>query len=147
MELNFAGLPVTVAGQRKKGDAMKRLMILCAASLLALVLAAPAVAEQHDHDHEVPEHPHAMLLDFELIDDGGTPFDPTDDVVSFDRCIDLANNGALPLQSHHHSLHTGTAGFGDPSVGITRAGHLVLPLHPFPNAPFADCAEIEAFVS
>lgn len=124
---------------------MKRLMILCSVLLLALAMASPAVADGHDHDHEVPEHPHAMLLDFELVEGGDTP-DPSDDVVTFDRCVDLANNRALPLEAHHHSVHTGTAGIGDPDVGLTRAGHAVVPLQPFPGLPFEDCADIEAFV-
>lgn len=128
---------------------MKRLMVLFSALLLAVATASPAVAGGHDHDHDdVPEHPHALLLDFELVAGGDTPSDPSDDVVTFDRCIDLANNRALPLQAHHHSVHRGTAGFGDPSAGLTRAGHLVIPLPPHPEAlPFEDCAEIEAFVA
>ena len=126
-----------------------RLTALLSALLLVLGLASgTAQADDHDHDHEVPEHPHVMLLDFELIDDGGTPMNPLDDVVDFHRCIDLANNRPLPLAAHHHSLHTGTAGFGDPAVGVTRAGHVVLPLQPYPfGLPFADCAAIEAFAS
>lgn len=128
---------------------MRRLTALVSTVLLALALAVgPALAHEggnHDGD-EVPEHPHAMLLNFEL-DDGGTPEDPSDDTVTFDRCIDLANGQELPLQAHHHSLHQGTVGAGDPSVGITRAGHLVVPLQPFPQSPFADCEDIEEFIS
>lgn len=124
-----------------EGQGMTRLTALLSALLLAIgLMAGSALAHEH-----VPEHPHAMLHNFEVVDDGGTPNDPSDDVIAFDRCIDLANNQALPLEAHHHSLHTGTAGFGDVSVGITRAGHIVVPLEPYPFSPFEDCAEIEAF--
>lgn len=126
---------------------MRRITALLAVALLALAMTAvPGLADEHDHDHEVPEHPHVMLHDFRIIDDGGT-LTPLDDVVEFDRCIDLADNRPLPLEAHHHSLHTGTAGFGNPDVGITRAGHVVLPLQPYPGLPFEDCEDIEAFAS
>lgn len=125
---------------------MKRLTAVLTTMLFAVaLLAGPAAADQHDHD--VPEHPHAMLIDFELIDDGGTPLDPFDDVVDFHRCIDLAANQSLPLQAHHHHIHTGTAGAGDPSVGLTAAGHFVMPLQPYGPFPFEDCADIEALAA
>lgn len=89
-----------------------------------------------------------MLINFEFVDDGGTPNDPSDDTVTFDRCIDLANERKLPLEAHHHSLHQGTAGVGELSVGITRAGHAVMPLDPFPTPfGFEDCEDIEEFAS
>lgn len=124
---------------------MRRLMILCAALLLVVAMASPATAGRHDHDHEVPEHPHVLLVNFELIDTGPTD-SPFDDEVAFTRCVDLANNQRLPLPAHHHSLHTGTAGFGDLTVGVTRAGHAVLPLQPYEmGLPFEDCTQIEQF--
>lgn len=124
---------------------MRKLIALISSMFLVLALMTlPATAEEDDHDHDLPEHPHALLLNFEVVDDGGTPGDPSDDVIAFDRCIDLAANRALPLTAHHESLHRGTAGFGDPTVGITRAGHIVVPLKPHPLSPFEDCAHIES---
>lgn len=120
----------------------KWLVSMCSAILVAVGAVAPAVATEHDHD--VPEHPHVMLTNFEVVD-VGDPSTPMDDEVAFDQCIDLAGGNAIPLEAHHHSLHTGTAGFGDPSVGITRAGHVVVPLEPYPGGlPFDGCDEIEA---
>ncbi len=127
---------------------MRRFAALLAVALLMLAMTAvPGLAGEHNHEHDVPEHPHVMLHNFEVID-LGDPDTALDDVVEFDRCIDLADNRPLPLEAHHHSLHTGTAGFGNPDVGITRAGHVVIPLQPFPGGlPFEDCEDVEAFAS
>lgn len=121
---------------------MRRITVPLAVMLLALALTAgQALAEGHEHDHEVPQHPHVLLLNFQVTG-------PALDDVEFDRCIDLAANQALPLNAHHHSVHTGTAGFGNPDVGLTKAGHVVVPLQPFPGAlPFEDCADILEFLS
>lgn len=122
---------------------MKRIMAIVAGIALALaLLGGSALAEEHDHDHgDLPEHPHVLLLHFEVTG-------PDLDDVEFSRCIDLAGNRALPLNAHHHSVHTGTAGFGNPDVGLTKAGHVVVPLQPFPEAlPFENCADIEDFLS
>lgn len=117
---------------------MRKTTALVAATLLILALmVGSALAGEGGHDHELPRHPHAMLHNFQIVE--GQP--------TFDRCVDLADNRALPLEAHHHSLHTGTAGFGDLDVGITKAGHIVVPLQPFPGSPFADCADIEAFLA
>ena len=83
-------------------------------------------------EHEVPPHAHGLLPDFE--------FDPTTGVPSFSRCIDVAATQRLPPNSHHESIHTGTAGYEDLEVGTTRAGHGVIPL--LPLTPFANCDEV-----
>ncbi len=119
---------------------MRKLIALISSMLLLVALMAlPSAAAEHEHDHDVPEHPHVLLLNFE--------FNPDDGSVDFDRCIDLAANRELPLNAHHHSVHVGTAGFGDPSVGLTRAGHAVVPMQPFPESPFEDCEDVVAFAN
>lgn len=124
---------------------MRRIMAVVTGLVMALALTGgAALAEEHDHDHDhedLPKHPHVLLLHFEVTG-------PELDDVEFSRCIDLADNRALPLNAHHESLHVGTAGFGNPDVGVTKAGHVVVPLQPFPGAlPFENCADIEEFLS
>ena len=92
---------------------MRRTTTLVAAVLLMLgMVAGPAAA---DHD-PLPEHSHVLLLHVQETDEG----------LTYRKCVDLA--GGNPNDAHHHSVHTGTAGFGDPARGITRAGHIAIPL-------------------
>ncbi len=58
-------------------------------------------------------------------------------LVGFRKCVDVANNRAVPLNAHHDGIHTGTAG-----AALQGAGHAVVPGAPL--TPWADCAEFEA---
>ena len=117
---------------------MKR--ILTTLAILSLfTLGLMGVAGAHEH---IPEHPHAMLKNVQLNGEG--------DLSGFDDCFELANGRALPLEAHHHSLHTGTPGVYEPLKGMTRtvltqdnpSGHAVIPLAPYSG--FEDCEAIEA---
>lgn len=94
---------------------------------LALVLGLGATAVFAE---ELPEHPHALVLGVVLDETGEFP-------VSVRKCVDLAGNRALKLQSHHAHLHTGKAGEAQWS-----AGNAVVPLAPL--TPWANCAELLA---
>ena len=111
---------------------MKR--ILTASLMVAIGLTAGITSAQADED--VPLHAHGLLLNLEF-DETGMP--------SFSKCIDLAANNRLPLNSHHDGVHTGTAGYANLEVGITRAGHGVIPFSPL--SPFDDCAAVMAAFS
>ncbi len=56
--------------------------------------------------------------------------------VTYRKCVDLANNQALPLHVHHEKLHFGRAG----EALRTNAGHFVVPTAPFSH--FRDCAHL-----
>lgn len=90
-----------------------RMITLAAAVLLMLAMVAGPAAADHD---PTPEHSHVLLLHVQETSEG----------LTYRKCVDLA--GGNPNDAHHHSVHTGTAGFGDPSRGITRAGHIAIPL-------------------
>lgn len=90
-------------------------------------------AQANNHEQEPPLHAHALLLDIEFGE-----FGPE----SYSKCVDVAGNRKLPLNAHHEGIHTGTAGWGNVEVGITRAGHGVAPLYPL--TPFANCEELVA---
>lgn len=104
---------------------MKRaLLVLGLVMIMALGVGA-AVADEHP-----PEHPHALVLGVVLDDSGEVP-------VSVRKCVDLAANRALPLNSHHAHSHTGRAG-----EALWGAGNAVVPLAPL--TPWANCAELLA---
>lgn len=101
---------------------MRRLAVLMA--LLALV----AVAFPVTADEEFERHPHMLLQrpEIGLID--GVPH-----LVDYRKCVDLADNGSVPLHAHHERLHFGTSGVSFDG----SSGHVVIPGAPFP-APFFD---------
>jgi hypothetical protein len=102
---------------------MKRKIMLLTALVIMLGMTAVPVAA---HEH-VPPHGHMLIL--------GIQFDETGEPVSYQKCVDLANNRALPLHAHHETVHTGTAG-----EALFNAGHVVVPTSPL--TPFADCAHL-----
>ena len=109
-------------------------VLLLAAALLLGVLALPASADDH-----LPDHGHVLLLhaDFEPNPDfpeEGPPFI----LHGFEKCVELANARKMPAQ--HDNLHFGTAG----QMLLTKAGHMIVPLAPFPGVPFESCADLEA---
>lgn len=109
---------------------MRRTTVLLTVLLLALGTTAGAASAGNHEEHELPRHPHVKLLHVELTEDG----------VTYERCVDLAANQKLPLDAHHHSLHMGTAGH----ALFENAGHLVVPMKPFPFLPFdwEECADL-----
>jgi hypothetical protein len=111
---------------------VKRTLRTAAALVFVVGLSAvPALSQ------EFPEHPHMLILDLEL-DEQGEP-------VGFRKCIDLAANQALPLNAHHEHVHFGTAG----EALFEHAGHVVVPAAPFPDPeeplPWSNCEELIAF--
>ena len=123
---------------------MKRLgLFLVLLGIVALAaVAIPATAAEHEHEHELDPHPHMLVQRPEIGLIGGVPH-----LVGFRKCVDLANNRALPLQSHHHHIHTGGTGV---SIG-GEAGHAVVPAAPFPSPlyeplPWSNCADFEALL-
>lgn len=108
---------------------MRRLSALLAAMLFLLgLMAGPTLAQP-------PEHGHALLLQVEF---DGPP--APGNLEGFDRCVELANGQALPLNAHHQQVHQGTAG----EMLFTKAGHLVVPLAPLSD--FGSCEDIEALL-
>jgi hypothetical protein len=96
---------------------------LLALSLVGALAVAPAVVGANE---EVPLHGHMLILGVEFGPEGPT----------YKKCIDLANNRALPLNAHHDHLHTGTAG----QALFTHAGHLAVPTAPLSD--IEDCAHL-----
>ena len=101
---------------------MKRTMTLLAALALMLGLFAGVASA----DEELPEHGHMLLQGVQ-----GTP-----EAFTYRKCVDLANNQALPLHVHHATLHTGTAG----EALFANAGHVAFPTAPL--TPIRDCAHL-----
>ena len=73
-----------------------------------------------------PPHGHMLILGIEFGPGG----------VTYEKCVDLANNQALPLHAHHEALHIGKGG----EQLFVNAGHLVVPTAPF--IPIRDCAHL-----
>ena len=116
---------------------MRRLPLVFA--LMALVapvaVALPATAEEH-----LDPHPHILLQRPELGLIDGASY-----LISVRKCVDLANNQALPLNSHHDHIH-----FGDTGVSFGgEASHAVIPAS-FPTVVhpllWSNCAEFEAIL-
>lgn len=105
----------------------KKLAAVIAATGLMFATVTTAQADEH-----IPEHPHVMVTGVELGEFG--------EPISYRKCHELAAGKALPLNAHHESIHTGTAGFGNPDVGVTRAGNFVIPLAPF--SPYENCEDV-----
>lgn len=105
---------------------MKRTTVLLSVLLLALgMMGGSALANGQDG---LPEHPHVKLLHVELTEDGAT----------YERCVDLAGNKALPLNAHHEAVHFGTAG----QMLFEKAGHAIVPMAPFPGIPWTGCDDL-----
>jgi hypothetical protein len=108
---------------------MKRTGVIVSVMLMIVALALPAVGQE-----EIPPHGHVKLLHADV-----EGFGPGTVIHSYAKCIDLAAEQALPLNSHHDRVHFGQAG-----VALRQAGHLIIPTLPF--GPIADCAELEALI-
>jgi hypothetical protein len=107
---------------------MKKALIIALTLVFVFGLfTGPALSQ------ELPEHPHVLVLGLEL-DEQGEP-------VGFRKCIDLAANQPLPLNSQHQHVHFGTAG----EALFDRAGNVVAPTAPFPEIPWSNCEELIAF--
>ena len=118
---------------------MKRSGLLLALMGL-LVLVAVAIPARAD-EHEIDPHPHMLLQRpvIGLIDDWPH-------MIEVRKCVDLASNRALPLNSHHEHIHFADAGI---SFG-GEAGHAVIPAGHFPTEddplPWANCEEFLAIL-
>jgi hypothetical protein len=97
--------------------------------VLALGMMAGASAAEEEHG-DPPEHGHIRLLH---ATGTGPGVGPGTEVLSYRKCIDLANGKALPMQAHHHTVHTGRAG-----QALRGAGHLTIPTAPL--TPIMNCA-------
>jgi hypothetical protein len=110
---------------------MRRYLLLVALAALLVVGASPAASQTW------VEHPHMLLI--------GIEFDEHDNP-SWQKCVDLAANRSLRLNSHHDHVHTGTAGV----MLSERAGHMVVPggqlFEGEDPLPWSNCAELAAFV-
>ncbi len=79
---------------------------------------------------EPPPHGHMLILGLEFGPEGPT----------YRKCVDLANNQALPLHAHHETVHRGTAG----EALFNHAGHAAVPTAPY--SPFLNCAHLAEFL-
>jgi hypothetical protein len=116
-QMNARAITINMLKISKGVHAMKRSVLIVAllVLLVLVVVAIPAAAEE-----EIPPHPH-MLLQRPEIDFA------TFTLVGVKQCVDLASNQALPLNSHHEHIHTGSTGV---SFGGGESGHLVFPAAP-----------------
>ncbi len=101
---------------------MKRTITLFAALALMMGLFVGVAGV----NAEPPPHGHMLILGLEFGPEGPT----------YRKCVDLANNQALPLHAHHEALHIGKGG----EQLFVNAGHLVVPTAPF--IPIRDCAHL-----
>lgn len=109
---------------------MRKMVTLAAATPLVLsLMVTPGIA----HEEMEGSHGHLFIHEpvFEYLVDG--PDGSGVYATGFRKCIDLPE---VPLNAHHASLHTGTAG---EALG-ERAGHAVVPTAPL--TPWATCAEL-----
>jgi hypothetical protein len=116
---------------------MKRTWTIILAALLALGVLAPAASA--DEGGEPPPHGHMLVqrLDVqeELVEIDGEPW--LEVTLTFRRCVDVAAGRYLPLQAHHDSIHTGSAG----AALRDNAGHYVIPTV---ISPWENCADLIA---
>lgn len=110
----------------------RRILIAVPFAVLVLILALFASLVNAEEHEELPEHGHILGLGLEFDEDTG-------ELLSYRKCVDLANNRALPLHSHHEQVHFGQAG-----EALIFAGNGVAPTAPFPEIPWEDCADFEA---
>ena len=111
---------------------MRRRQLALVIALGLLVVAAPGQAQDFD------EHPHMLVIGLEL--------DEFEEPIGFRKCVDLASNQPLPLNSQHQHMHFGTAG----EHLFINAGHAVVPGAPFPEpffeaVPWSNCEELIDF--
>ena len=109
----------------------KRLAVFLLAISMTLVVAG--VSASGDEHEPLPEHAHILLLNAEV---SIVPL-----AITYDKCVDLANNRRLKLNSHHEHIH-----FGDAGVSFGGAsGNIVGPAAGFPDIPWQDCATLANF--
>jgi hypothetical protein len=101
--------------------------------LLGMVGMAGAQQVGPDWPGGLPPHGHMRLLHAEWT---GPGVGPTTNVLSYGRCVDLADGKVVTIHAHHENLHVGRAGVAQRTGG----GHLVVPTAPL--TPFANCAEL-----
>ena len=116
---------------------MKRTQLAAVMAATGLLFGTVTIAQAEE---EIPLHAHVMVTGVETTD-AGFPFGTT----SYRKCVTLAAGKELPLNAHHESIHTGTAGYGNLEVGITRAGNYVVPLAPVTF--LGDCDAVESFLN
>jgi hypothetical protein len=109
---------------------MRRALILVAAMTL---LALSAVGAGSAQEHELPDHPHMLLLGFEIGEVDGALA-----LVGWRKCVDLAAGHSVPLHAHHDQLHFGPVG----DVLADNAGHAVVGGAPLSS--WEGCAGLEA---
>jgi hypothetical protein len=99
----------STASRRGRTTGRRRAATLTAAVALAVgMLTAPVMANEGP-DLTRPHH-HALLLHVDLA------------TFSYRTCVDLAGGGTLRTNTHHETVHTGSAG-----AALRQAGHLVVP--------------------
>ena len=107
---------------------------IAAAASLALVAATGPSATADAHEGPIPPHAHILVVGAEV---GGTEEDPV--LLDYRKCVDIAANRALPLNSQHEHVHFGRAG-----EALSGAGHIFVPVAPAFNLPWTDCASFLA---
>jgi hypothetical protein len=106
-----------VSSGGRRGGVRRRVIATAAGAALTVGLAAGPAAADGPPDLSQP-HQHALLLDVDL------------EEFSYAKCVDLAGGETLRTNTHHETVHTGSAG-----AALQRAGHLVVPY---------TCADLEA---
>ena len=107
-------------------------LTLTAAAALAVAAAPSAAADEHGAP-VIPPHPHVLVLGAELDSSGRV-------LLGYRKCVDIASNRALPLNSQHEHIHFGRAG-----IALHDAGHAFIPVAPAFNLPWKDCASLIKF--
>lgn len=107
---------------------MRKLIIIVGALTLLLVGTLASADEQ------LPDHPHALVIGVEIDADSGVP-------TGVKNCVELAAGQALPNSVHHAHVHMGRAG-----EALSKAGHFVVPLAPYPGIPWDSCDSLLASV-
>lgn len=114
---------------------MKRTIATLVAMLALTMTIGPAGAQLPEHGHILLQRP---VVDF--LPEG--PQGPGVYLVDYRKCVDLAGNQALPLRAQHTHLHFGTGG----EALFEHAGHVVIPVAPFPGVPWTGCDDFGDFV-
>lgn len=106
-----------------------------AVAALALATAPLASADEHEPPAPIPPHPHILLVGAEVDFSSEPPV-----LLDYTRCVDLASNNRLPLNSQHEHMHFGRAGEALAAGG----SHFVIPAAPAFDLPWTDCASFLA---